>query len=101
MNLVQPSVNTVEYRIPSSWPRSMAICPKENYVVVGFDNSLVRFYSTTLEEDPREDHLHIRYHPECKECQPVDNLSFSNDGLVLLGSTVRVILELAFFNELF
>lgn len=77
----------VEYRIPSPWPRSIAICPKENYVVIGFENSLVRFYPTTNAEEPRENRLHSRYHPECKECQPVDTLSFSNDGLVLLGST--------------
>jgi hypothetical protein len=71
----------------SPWCRSIAICPKENNVVVGFDNSLVRFYSTTNSEQPREDRLHSKYHPECRECQAVDTLSFSNDGLVLLGST--------------
>ncbi|KAF4636464.1 hypothetical protein G7Y89_g1616 [Cudoniella acicularis] len=89
VNLIQPAVPVVEYRMSSSlWCRSISICPKENYVVVGFDNSIVRFFSTSNSgEPPREDHLHIRYHPECKDCQPVETLSFSNDGLVLLAST--------------
>ncbi|KAG9233713.1 WD domain-containing protein [Amylocarpus encephaloides] len=88
VNLIQPSVHVVEYRMPSSlWCRSIAICPRENYVVVGFDNSIVRFFSTNNSEGPREDHLHSRYHTECKDCQPVDTLSFSNDGLVLLAGT--------------
>lgn len=74
--------------MPSTlWCRSIAICPKENYVVVGFDNSTVRLFSTNNSQEPREDHLHIRYHTECKECQPVETLEFSNDGLVLLAST--------------
>ena len=88
MNLVQPSTPAIDYRMASSpWCRSIAICPKENYVVIGFDNSLVRLYSTTNSEPPREDRLHSRYHPECKDCPPVDTLSFSNDGLQLLGTT--------------
>lgn len=74
--------------MPSTlWCRSIAICPKENYVVVGFDNSTVRLFSTNNSQEPREDHLHIRYHTECKECQPVETLEFSNDGLVLLAGT--------------
>ncbi|KAH8682932.1 hypothetical protein BGZ60DRAFT_524277 [Tricladium varicosporioides] len=89
VNLLQTDVPPVEYRMASSlWCRSIAICPKENYVVIGFDNSIVRFFPTTNTGDqPREDHLHIRYHNECKECQPVETLAFSNDGLVLLAST--------------
>ncbi|TVY50814.1 hypothetical protein LCER1_G007307 [Lachnellula cervina] len=88
VNLIQPSTPAIDYRMASSpWCRSIAICPKENYVVIGFDNSLVRLYSTTNSEPPREDRLHSRYHPECKECPPVDTLSFSNDGLNLLGTT--------------
>ena len=88
MNLVQPTAPAVEYRMPSSlWCRSISVCPKENYVVVGFENSIVRFFKTTPSENPREDRLHGRWHKECKECPPVETLSFSNDGLVLLGST--------------
>ena len=71
----------------SLWCRSISVCPKENYVVVGFENSIVRFFKTTFSESPREDRLHRRWHKECKECPPVETLSFSNDGLVLLGST--------------
>jgi hypothetical protein len=74
--------------MPSSlWCKSMAICSKENYVVVGFENSIVRFFRTTNSEPAREDRLHSRYHKDCKECPAVDSLSFSNDGLVLLAST--------------
>ncbi|TAQ83254.1 hypothetical protein B7494_g8423, partial [Chlorociboria aeruginascens] len=88
VNLNQVSVSTVEYRMPSSlWCRSMTICPKENFVIVGFENSIVRFFKTTNPEEPREERLHSRYHNECKECPSVDTLSFSNDGLVLLAST--------------
>jgi hypothetical protein len=88
VNLVEPSTPAVEYRMPSSqWCRSIAISPSENYVVVGFENALVRFFNTTFAEAPREDALHRSYHKECKECPSVDTLSFSNDGLVLLAST--------------
>lgn len=88
MNLVQPATPVVEYRMPSSpWCRSISVCPKENYVVVGYENSVVRFFKTTISETPREDRLHGRWHRECKECPPVETLSFSNDGLVLLAST--------------
>ena len=88
MNLVQPTAPVVEYRMPSSlWCRSISVCPKENYVVVGFENSIVRFFKTTPSENPREDRLHGRWHKECKECPAVETLSFSNDGLILLGST--------------
>ncbi len=75
--------------MPSSpWCHSICICPRENYVVVGFDNATVRFYSTARFEEPREDRLHIRSsHTDCSSCPPVDTLSFSNDGLVLLAST--------------
>jgi hypothetical protein len=88
MNLIQPSAPIVEYRMPSSpWCKSITICPKENYVVVGFENSIVRFFKTANSEQPQEDRLDRRYHKECKECPPVETLSFSNDGLVLLAST--------------
>jgi hypothetical protein len=87
VNLIQPQVSVVEYRMSTSpWCKSIAICPKENYVVVGFDNSLVRFFKTTISEAPRDDRLHP-HHVDCKECPPVDTLSFSNDGLVLLAGT--------------
>lgn len=56
-------------------------------MVVGFENAIVRFFKTTPSENPREDRLHNRWHKECKECPPVETLSFSNDGLILLGST--------------
>lgn len=70
----------------SPWCKSIAICPRENYVVVGFENSLVRFFKTAGTEAPRDDRLHP-HHEDCKDCPPVDTLSFSNDGLVLLGGT--------------
>jgi len=68
---------------------SLAICPKENVVAVGFESPIVRFFSTSNSYPPREDHLHARYHEECKEkeCPPIGSLSFSNDGLSLLAST--------------
>jgi hypothetical protein len=78
----------VEYRIPSSpWCTSLTICPKENYVVVGFDGSMIRIFSTMNTEQPREDRLHQKIHDECKSCSPIETLSFSNDGLMLLAST--------------
>lgn len=56
--------------------------------MVGFDNSIVRFYSTAKFEEPREDPLHLRSsHRDCRSCPPVDTLSFSSDGLNLLAST--------------
>jgi hypothetical protein len=55
--------------------------------VVGFENSIVRFFRTINSEPPREDRLHVQYHTECRECPSVDTLSFSYDGLVLLAST--------------
>ncbi|RDW92330.1 hypothetical protein BP5796_01724 [Coleophoma crateriformis] len=88
VHLGQPSTPAIEYRMPSNiWCRSMAICPKENYVVVGFDNSIVRFFRTTNPDTPKEDRLHSRYHNQCIECPSVDTLGFSNDGLVLIAST--------------
>ena len=55
--------------------------------MVGFENSIVRFFRTTNTEPAREDRLHARIHSPCRECPAVDNLSFSHDGLVLLAST--------------
>lgn len=78
----------VEYRVPSSsWCQSIAICPTEKYVVVGFDNSVVRFFETKRLEEPREERLHAKNHANCSKCPPVDTLSFSNDGHNLLAST--------------
>jgi hypothetical protein len=65
----------------------LTICPTENYVVVGFDSSTIRIFSTTNTEQPREDRLHQRLHDECKQCPSVETLSFSNNGLMLLAST--------------
>ena len=87
MNLLQPSVPVVEYRMSTSpWCKSICICPKENNVVVGFENSLVRFFKTARSEQIREERLH-HHHDDCRDCPPVDTLSFSNDGLVLLAGT--------------
>lgn len=73
------------------WCKSIAIDRNENYVVIGFENSIVRFFKTTNTQQPREDRLHRHYpqpHPkDCKGCPPVDTLAFSNDGMVLLAST--------------
>ena len=71
----------------SLWCRSIAICPNEEYVAVGFDNSIVRFFRLANSEQPREYQLHSRYHKDCRDCPSVDTLSFSNDGLILLAST--------------
>ncbi|RFU26985.1 hypothetical protein B7463_g9345, partial [Scytalidium lignicola] len=89
VNLIEASVPVIEHRMSSSqWCHSICICPTENYVVVGFDNATVRLFKTTKSsEEPREDRLHSRIHRDCKTCPPVDTLSFSNDGLVLLAST--------------
>lgn len=74
--------------MPSTqWCRSIAIDRNENYVVVGFDNAIVRFFKTTQMEHPRVDRLHGNIHTECKNCPSVDSLSFSSDGLALLAST--------------
>jgi len=87
VNLLQPSVPVVDYRMSTSpWCKSISICPKENYVVVGFENSLVRFFKTTSSELPRDEKLH-HHHEDCRDCPPVDTLSFSNDGLMLLAGT--------------
>ncbi|WEW60398.1 hypothetical protein PRK78_005883 [Emydomyces testavorans] len=87
MDLVRPTALVLEYRMPSTlWCRSIAMSPKENYVVIGFDNATVRFFRTTNSEQSREFRLHP-YHKECKGCQPVDTLAFSADGTVLLAST--------------
>ena len=88
MNLLQPSTQVVEYRIPSSsWCKCIAIDRQENYVVVGFENCVVRFFKTVNTEQPREDRLHSLYHQDCKGCPSVETLAFSNDGLALLAST--------------
>src|SRR5437667_10097051 len=74
--------------MPSSpWCRSIAVCPMENYVVVGFENSVIRFFKTANLEPQQEDRLHRDFHTECRGCPSVDTLSFSSDGLVLLAST--------------
>jgi hypothetical protein len=70
----------------SPWCKSIAICPTENYVVLGFENATVRFFDTTNSQRPREDRLHRGEHAECIDCPSVDTLSFSNDGLGLLAS---------------
>ncbi len=88
MNLYSPGVAPVEYRIPTSpWCKSIAIDREENFCVVGFENSVVRFFGVTNFEQPREDRLHSFFHKSCKGCPSVDTLAFSNDGLVLLAST--------------
>lgn len=59
--------------------------PHETYVVVGFDNSTVRFFQIENTAEPREQRLHSLH--ICKECPAVETLSFSHDGLVLTAST--------------
>lgn len=87
MNHTHPSAPVIDYKVSSSpWCKSICISPKENYVVVGFENSSVKFFKTTGSENPREDRLHP-HNEHCKDCRPVDSLSFSNDGLVLLAGT--------------
>jgi hypothetical protein len=82
-------VPVIEYKVASSlWCHSIAICPTEKYVAVGFDNATVRFFETSRLEEPKEDRLHARLHTTCSSrCPPVDTLSFSNDGNTLTGST--------------
>jgi hypothetical protein len=88
VNLIEATVPVIEYRMPSSlWCHSICICPSENYVVVGFDHAIVRFFKLNGSTEPREDRLHARVHGDCKNCPPVETLSFSNDGLILLAST--------------
>lgn len=55
--------------------------------MVGFENSVVRFYKTDSADAPREDRLHATQHRDCKGCPSVDTLSFSHDGLALLAGT--------------
>ncbi|KAI9150462.1 hypothetical protein HJFPF1_10229 [Paramyrothecium foliicola] len=86
VNLAQPTVPAIEYRMPSKpWCKSIAIDRNHNYVALGFENAIVRFFKMTNHEQPREDRLH--QHPDCRSCPSVDTLSFSNDGLALLAST--------------
>lgn len=73
--------------LSSPWCRSIAICPLENYVVVGFENSVVRFFNMPFSKEPREDHLHGISHRDGREFPSVETLSFSSDGLALLAST--------------
>ncbi|KAK4179748.1 hypothetical protein QBC36DRAFT_321964 [Triangularia setosa] len=88
VNLVQPTVSVVEYRIPSkSWCKSIAIDREENYVAVGFENATVRFFKAKTSEELREDRLHASSHRDCRNCPSVDTLAFSQDGLALLAST--------------
>ena len=88
VNLLQPTIAVVEYRIPSSlWCKSIAIDREENYVVVGFEHATVRFFKARVLEQPREDRLHAPFHKDCRGCPSVDTLAFSNDGLSLLAST--------------
>ncbi|OAA66293.1 WD40/YVTN repeat-like-containing domain protein [Cordyceps fumosorosea ARSEF 2679] len=88
MDLTQTMPTVTEYRVPSvHWCKSIAIDRQENYVVVGFENSLVRFFKTATAEQPREDSLHSKLHSTCKSCPSVDTLAFSQDGLSLVAST--------------
>lgn len=74
--------------MPSTqWCRSIAIDPIENYVAVGFDGAVMRFYKTRTQQTPREERLHGHIHSDCKNCAAVGTLSFSPDGLALLAST--------------
>ena len=88
MDLAQTMPKVTEYRVPSTlWCKSIAIDRQEDYVAVGFENCLVRFFKTTMSEEPREDYLHSALQCACKNCPTVDFLSFSQDGLSLLAST--------------
>ncbi|EGD86267.1 hypothetical protein H112_07198 [Trichophyton rubrum D6] len=90
INLSFPTAAPLEYQMPSSqWCKSIAICPRESHVAVGFENATVRFFKTTMFEPQREFRLHNRYHTpsECEKCPPVDTLSFSPDGETLIAST--------------
>ncbi|KAL1953032.1 hypothetical protein VTO42DRAFT_3741 [Malbranchea cinnamomea] len=88
INLTQADARIAEYHMPSSlWCRNITISPHETYVVVGFDNATVRFFNIENSAEPREQNLHTRQHAECKDCPPVETLSFSHDGLVLTAST--------------
>jgi len=79
--------------MPSSpWCFSLAISPNESEVAVGFDNAIVRFFKIGPLAEQREHRLHIGHHKEAQECKerecpPVDTLSYSSDGIFLLGST--------------
>ncbi|OJD21078.1 hypothetical protein ACJ73_07583, partial [Blastomyces percursus] len=87
INLIDASTPIVEHRMSSAlWCKCITVCPMENYVVVGFENSIVRFFKTTDSEPPREERLHGLFHRTCNNCT-LDTLSFSRDGLVLLAST--------------
>lgn len=84
---MQTTAPVIDYRMPSSpWCHSICICPKENYVAVGFDAATVRIFNPSQSEEPREYRLH-RHHKDCTQCPSVHTLSFSNNGLTLIGST--------------
>jgi hypothetical protein len=78
----------VEYRMgPSPWCRCIAATPTGGLVAVGFENATVGLYNCFDSHSARQYRLHARHHQNCKECPPVDTVSFSNDGLVLVAST--------------
>ncbi|KAG9242259.1 hypothetical protein BJ878DRAFT_544435 [Calycina marina] len=87
VDLTKPSLPVVDHRMAASpWCKSISICPTGNYVAVGFENSLIRFFGTTNPKHSKDEKLH-HHHAECKECPSVDTLSFSNDGQFLLAGT--------------
>lgn len=87
VDLEQPSAPVVEYRMAASpWCRSIAIDRNENFVVLGFEDSVVRFFKTTHVEQPREDRLQANPWGGL-QLFPVDTLSFTHDGLALIAST--------------
>lgn len=73
----------IEHRDLSLYCTCMSISPKDDYVVLGFEESAIRFFRTIPSDPPPEVRLHTRNQRTYK----VETLSFSNDGDVLLGST--------------
>ncbi|KAK2747293.1 hypothetical protein FQN57_002191 [Myotisia sp. PD_48] len=89
VDLTRQASQPLQYQMPSSpWCKSIAISPLETYVVVGFENALVRYFKASGPEPQKELRLHHRYHAKCNAlCPSVDTLAFSNDGEVLIAST--------------
>ena len=87
-SLSHMSSAAVEYRMrPSPWCRCIAATSTGGVVAVGFENAAIGLYNCFDSHAPRQYRLHARQHQNCKDCPPVDTISFSNDGLVLVAST--------------
>ena len=82
------STLTVEYSLPTTpWCTDMSISTRESHVIVGFEDSTIRTFTTKSPEQQRTDHLHPCVHRSGKDYPAVATVSFCNDGTIVLVST--------------